>query len=51
MTKMEEAVREAKRRHPKMSELELFALLAGGDKDKSALVGDALNAVAAEDGQ
>ncbi len=40
------AVREAKRRHPELGDLAIWALLSGGDKDKSALIGDALYAVA-----
>jgi hypothetical protein len=44
------AVEEAKRRHPGLSDLAIWALLSGGDKDRSSLIGDALNAVA-ETGQ
>ena len=51
MEAMIEAVKEAKRRHPELSDLGIWALLSGGDKDKSGLVGDALNALADEAGQ
>lgn len=49
MEQMKEAARAAKKKHPTLSELAIFALLTGGDKDKSALVGDALNAIAGEE--
>ena len=46
MEAMIKAVKEAKRQHPELSDLGIWALLSGGDKEKSALIGDALNAVA-----